>query len=130
VSHPDLAATVVVMTRGIYGSPVVRAVNAGAARLIDAPVIGPLVRRSMVVIRYTGRRSGQTFQTPVNYRRSGREVVIRVMTPDAKTWWRNFTDDGAPITLLDFGGADRTGHAVAHRDERGRVTVTVRFDAA
>lgn len=117
------------MARGIFGSPIAGIVNSGAARLIDAPVLGPLLRRSMVVIRYTGRRSDKTFQTPVNYQRSGGDIVIRVMAPDSKTWWRNFTDDGGPITLLDFDGADRAGHAVARRDELGRVTVTVRLAA-
>ena len=105
-------------------------VNAGAARLIHAPVIGPLVKRSMVVIRYTGRRSQQTFETPVNYQCRGNEVVIRVMAPDQKTWWRNFTGGGGALTLTDFDGADRTGHAVAQRDDRGRVTVRVRLDAS
>jgi hypothetical protein len=113
------------MARGIFNSPLVGLVNSGASRLIDIPVLGPLVRKSMVVIRYTGRRSGKSFETPVNYRRSGDEVVIRVMSPDSKNWWRNFTGEGGPITLVDFDGADRTAHAVTHRDERGRVTVTV-----
>ena len=81
----------------------------------------------MVVIRYTGRRSGGTFQTPVNYQRRGDDIVIRVISADKKTWWRNFLGDGGPMTLTNFDGADRTGHAVAHRDERGRVTVTVRL---
>lgn len=114
------------MARGMFDSPVVAFFNGGAARLIDAPIVGGLVRRSMVVIRYTGRRSGGTFQTPVNYQRRGDDVVIRVMAPDKKTWWRNFLGEGGPLTLTNFDGADRTGHAVAHRDERGRVTVTVR----
>ena len=113
------------MARGIFDSPVVRFVNSGAARLIDAPIVGPLVRRSMVVIRYTGKRSGKTFQTPVNYQRRDGDVVIRVMTPDSKTWWRNFTGEGGDLTLTNFDGAYRTGHAVAHRDERGRVTLSV-----
>jgi hypothetical protein len=115
------------MSRGIFDSPVAGFFNSGAARLIDAPVVGGLVRRSMVVIRYTGRRSGGTFQTPVSYQRRGNDVVIRVMSPDKKTWWRNFLGDGAPLTLTNYNGADRTGHAVAHRDERGRVTVTVQL---
>ena len=51
------------------------------------------------------------------------------MTPDSKTWWRNFTEEGGPITLVGLDGADRTGHAVAHRDDRGRVTVRVRLGA-
>ncbi|MGE2736855.1 nitroreductase/quinone reductase family protein [Mycolicibacterium vaccae] len=117
------------MPKGIFASPLVGVVNSGAARLIDAPVIGPLLRRSMVVIRYTGRRSGKTFETPVNYRRTGDGVVIRVMAPEQKSWWRNFTGDGAPLTLTSFEGADRIGHAVAVQDDRGRVTVTVRLTA-
>lgn len=116
------------MGRGIFDTPLVGMFNAGAERLIDAPVIGPLIRRNTVVIRYTGRRSGQTFQTPVSYQKSGGGVVIRVMAPDRKTWWRNFTGDGGPITLMNFDGANRAGHAVAARDERGRVTVAVTLD--
>jgi hypothetical protein len=33
--------------------------------------------------------------------------------------------DGAPVELLGIDGRDRIAHAVANRDERGRVTVTV-----
>ena len=47
--------------------------------------------------------------------------------PDAKTWWRNFLGDGAPMTVR-LDGAERTGHAVAHRDADGKVTVNVRLD--
>jgi hypothetical protein len=50
------------------------------------------------------------------------------MSPDAKSWWRNFLGEGGPITLLRLDGADRTGHAVADRDEKGRVTVTIQLD--
>ncbi|MBW8712368.1 MAG: hypothetical protein JF631_15640, partial [Mycobacterium sp.] len=51
-----------------------------------------------------------------------------VMSPDNKTWWRNFLGDGGPITLLKLDGQDRTGHAVANRDADGRVKVTVQLD--
>ncbi len=118
------------MAGGIFDSPLVGVFNSGAARLLDMPGIGGLLRRSMVLIRYSGRRSGKTFQTPVNYRRTGDEVVIRVMAPDSKNWWRNFTGEGGPITFVALDGADRSGHAVARRDERGRVTVRVRLDGA
>jgi hypothetical protein len=30
--------------------------------------------------------------------------------------------------LVDLDGADRTGHAVADRDDNGRVRVTVQLD--
>ena len=64
---------------------------------------------------------------PVVTEPSSRNEVL--MTPDSKTWWRNFTGEGGPITLVGLDGADRTGHAVAHRDDRGRVTVRVRLGA-
>ena len=116
------------MERGIFGTPVVRIVNTAFVALIDAPVLGRLVRRGLVKIHYVGRRSGKTFETPVGYRRSGDDIVIGVASPDAKTWWRNFLGDGGPITLLRLDGTDRTGYAVANRDGEGRVSVTVKLD--
>jgi hypothetical protein len=109
-------------------SPFLRAANVVFVGLIDAPVLGPLVRRGLINIRYIGRRSGRSIQTPVGYRRTGESVVIGVMSPDKKTWWRNFLGDGGSITLLKFDGADRAGHAVADRDAHGRVSVTVTLD--
>jgi hypothetical protein len=113
---------------GSMNSPVTHVVNQTAVFLINAPVIGRLIGRGLVVIRYVGRRSGKPFELPVGYRRSGRDLVIGVTAPDAKNWWRNFLGEGGPITLLNFDGRDRNGHAVAHRDGRGRVSVTVRLD--
>src|SRR4029078_10623133 len=96
--------------------------------LIDAPILGPFVRRGVINIRYVGRRSGKTIQPPVGYRLSADGIVINVMSPDNKTWWRNFLGEGGPITLLKLDGRDRTGHAVTDRDDKGRVQVTVRLD--
>jgi hypothetical protein len=92
--------------------------------VLDAPVVGRIVGRGLTKIRYVGRRSGKTVDLVVGYRRSGDNIIIGVATPDAKTWWRNFLGDGAPIELLGVDGRDRIAHAVAARDERGRVTVT------
>ena len=113
------------MARGIFDFPVVGIVNKGFVGLINAPVIGRFVGRGLVVIRYVGRRSGQSFEIPVGYRRSRDTLTINVGAPDSKNWWRNFLGEGGPITLLNLDGADRTGHAVASRDEQGRVSVSV-----
>jgi hypothetical protein len=115
------------MASGIFDTPIVGIVNKLFVALIDAPVVGSVVRRGLINIRYVGRRSGKTIQTPVGYRRTGDGVVINVVSPNSKTWWRNFLGEGGPITLLKFDGADRVGHAVADRDANGRVKVTVRF---
>jgi hypothetical protein len=115
------------MASGFYGSPIVGLMNKMFVALIDAPLIGPVARRGMINIRYVGRRSGKTIETPIGYRRTDDGIVINVMSPDNKTWWRNFLGDGGPITLLKFDGNDRTGHAVASRDATGRVSVAVKL---
>ena len=103
--------------------------NAVVMGLTGLPVLGPLMRKGFVEISYVGRRSGKRVSTPVNYRRSGDSILIGVAMPDRKSWWRNFTGDGGPITL-HLPDGDRTGHAIATRDERGRVSVRVHLDAA
>jgi hypothetical protein len=106
---------------------VLRAVNALAVSLINAPVLGRVIGQGLVVVRYTGRRSGKTVEMPVGYLGRGNVVTINVAAPDGKNWWRNFLGDGAELTLLNFRGADRTGHAIATRSPKGRVKVTVRL---
>lgn len=101
--------------------------NSCVLTLRSSPRWGRLISRRLTVVTYTGRRSGRTFSTPVAFRRAGDTVTIGVQLPDAKTWWRNFLGEGGPISL-ELDGIDRTGHAVARRDEAGRVTVTVRLE--
>ncbi|MDV3126612.1 hypothetical protein M1247_16945 [Mycobacterium sp. 21AC1] len=100
--------------------------NAPVAAVATSPRLSRLVNRNIAILSYTGRRSGRNFSMPVAYRRTGDEVTIAVAMPDAKTWWRNFLGDGSPLTLR-LDGTDRTGHAVAKRDDKGRPTVTVRL---
>jgi hypothetical protein len=116
------------MAPGFSDSLFVRVSNRAAVALMDAPVVGRLIRRGLVVIRYTGRKSGKTFELPVGYRRSGDSVVVPVGMPDKKSWWRNFLGEGSAITFVGLDGRDRTGHAVATRDERGGVSVTAALD--
>lgn len=114
------------MANGFAGS-LVRSLNNGVLALMKSSALGGRMGGAFVEISYVGRRSGKTFSTPVNYRRSGDDIIIGVAMPDKKSWWRNFLGEGAPITLRLKDG-DRTGHAVATRDERGRVSVRVRLD--
>jgi hypothetical protein len=112
---------------GTLTKRVVDGVNGWVSSLRTSPRWGGLVSRHITVVTYTGRRSGRTFSTPVGYRRVADTVRIGVSLPDAKSWWRNFTGDGGPISL-ELDGAERAGHAVTHRDHKGRVTVVVRLD--
>lgn len=89
---------------------------------------GPLIKRHLTIVTYTGRKSGRSFILPVGYRRAGDVVTIGVQLADRKVWWRNFLGDGGPLTL-ELDGTERTGHAVARRDG-GRAVVTVQLDDA
>ncbi|MDT5008999.1 MAG: hypothetical protein QOH57_616 [Mycobacterium sp.] len=100
--------------------------NAPIVALATSPRWGKYLGGTFAMVTYTGRRSGRTVSLPVGYRRRGDDVVIGVSMPDAKTWWKNFLGDGAPLTIT-LDGNDRTGHAVARRDEKGRVAVDVRL---
>ncbi len=106
-------------------------VNRGMNRVMVPLAASPrwrwLVDRYVVVVTYTGRRSGRTFSTPVFYRRRGDKVTIRVALSGEKSWWRNFQGDGGPISL-GLRGSDRPGQATASRDRRGRVSVNVDLD--
>jgi len=101
--------------------------NAPVAALANSPRFGRLVNRNVAMVTYTGRRSGREFSIPVAYRRSGDEVIIGVGMPDAKTWWRNFLGDGAPLTLR-IDGSDHAGHGVATRDAKGGVAVRAQLN--
>jgi hypothetical protein len=114
--------------RGSLPKRAVGRFNSCVMTLRSSPRWGPMISRRLTVVTYVGRRSGQTFSTPVAFRREGDTVTIGVQFPDAKRWWRNFLAEGGPISL-QLDGIDCTGHAVAKRDEAGSVTVTVQLDA-
>ncbi|MGW4206777.1 hypothetical protein ACWEIJ_02200 [Lentzea sp. NPDC004789] len=109
-----------------FKGPFARNMNKWVVGLRNAPLVGKFVRKGITVVSYTGRRSGRTFSTPVGYRRNGDVVDIQVMLPDDKTWWRNFSGEGGPLTL-ELDGVQRTGHATSHRDDKGGVTVRVQL---
>ena len=94
------------VTTGFNERLFIRWSNAFAAWLANAPLLGKVVGRKLVVIRYVGRRSGKLFETPVAYSRRDGGVTIDVSFPDKKSWWRNFLGEGGPITLVGLDGAE------------------------
>ncbi|MFC4602219.1 hypothetical protein [Rhodococcus kronopolitis] len=103
------------------------AMNKVVGAAMKVPMLEKLLGRSMVVITYTGRRSGKTFSLPVTPRQKGDELVVGVAMPDKKNWWRNFLGDGDRVTVTR-AGTDRPGHAVSTRNDAGQVSVKVTLD--
>jgi deazaflavin-dependent oxidoreductase (nitroreductase family) len=55
-----------------------------------------LVSQNVMLITFTGRKSGKLYTTPVNYVRDGEELIV--LSHDDRTWWRNLRG-GAPISV-------------------------------
>jgi hypothetical protein len=103
------------------------AANKVVIAALKVPVLDKAAGKTMVMITYTGRKSGKSFTLPVGYKKKGDELLIGVAMPDQKNWWRNFSGEGGPISVK-LDGVERTGHAVSHRNERGQVSVKVTLD--
>ena len=84
--------------------------------LISSP-LHFFVSKNMMLLTYTGRKSGKTYTTPVNYWHDG--AALMTVSLRERTWWRNLRG-GAPVTVR-LQGKDVTGTAVAHEDD---ATVT------
>ena len=82
---------------GFSDNAFVRTVNKVAVATMKLPILGGLVRRGLVEIRYVGA-SGKTFEIPVNYRRSGDSITI---------WVRNARQEDLVAQLPRRG---RRGH--------------------
>ena len=111
------------------------------AHLVD-PVVRGLLRSpahralsgSVLLLAYTGRRSGVRRELPVMYARLGDRLVVVAGQPDTKTWWRNFIGGPQPVTatvadrrdscraqLLEPGTAEHQRALDAYRTRWPRV---------
>jgi deazaflavin-dependent oxidoreductase (nitroreductase family) len=85
------------------------------AATLRAHVANPLIRwllrtpghrvlsGSVLLLAYTGRRSGVRRELPVMYAGLGDRLVAVAGQPDSKTWWRNFVVDPQPVTVTVAG---------------------------
>jgi deazaflavin-dependent oxidoreductase (nitroreductase family) len=80
--------------------------------MLRSPLHGMLSGNTMI-ITYTGRKSGKTYSTPVNYVRDG--DVLWTVSFRQRTWWRNLDD--SPVRLR-VQGKDVTGVATAMTDQQ------------
>src|SRR5688500_161870 len=58
-----------------------------------------LLSGSVLLLQYTGRRTGRRYGLPVMYASFGDGFVVMAGQPAAKTWWRNFGCDPQPVAV-------------------------------
>ncbi|MCB0117032.1 MAG: hypothetical protein KDD84_23190 [Caldilineaceae bacterium] len=86
--------------------------NRLVVRMLSSPAHRVLSRR-ICALDYRGRRSGQRFRIPTQYVMADpATALILVGRPETKSWWRNFTPPGHPVTI-SIRGAHRPGVATA-----------------
>jgi hypothetical protein len=106
---------------------------AGANTVVEAVLKSPLHRLmsgKLVLIRYSGKRSGTEHTLPVQYADTHHGIVVMVGKPDTKTWWRNFTTMGQAQVLLAGEWVPMTAHALRGSEDPEAVTPLLRSYAA
>jgi deazaflavin-dependent oxidoreductase (nitroreductase family) len=87
-----------------------RAMNRLPMLLLKSPIHG-IVSRKLLVLTFTGRKTGRHYTLPVGYARDGDTVLIGAAGP----WWKNLRE-GARVSIL-LRGRERTGNAEAVTDK-------------
>jgi len=79
--------------------PLFAIINPVMRFLLRSPLHG-LLSNSLMLITFTGRKSGKKFTTPVRYIKTG--DTVRCFTAAENQWWRNLRS-GARVSLLVKG---------------------------
>jgi hypothetical protein len=106
---------------------------AGANTVVETVLKSPLHRLmsgKLVLIRYSGKRSGTEHTLPVQYADTHHGIVVMVGKPDTKTWWRNFTTMSQAQVLLAGEWVPMTAHALRGSEDPEAVTPLLRSYAA
>jgi deazaflavin-dependent oxidoreductase (nitroreductase family) len=92
--------------------------------LLRSPAHG-LLSRNVMLVSVTGRKSGKTYTTPVEYKRTGNKVAV--VSRAGRTWWRNL-EGGAPVRVF-LRGKWHDGQADVERpdDQPDRVAIDIRL---
>ena len=78
---------------------------------------------SLMLLTFTGRKSGRQFTTPVRYVRDGE--TIRCFTSSENQWWRNMR--GGADVILRTEGRDAPYHAVAIENDPEEVKKQLQY---
>jgi len=93
-------------------------INGLLASLLRSRLHG-LASGTNLLISYRGRRTGLVRELPVRYAATGHGYVVRVGRPEAKRWWRNFTEPW-PLTVVVAGRPiAAAGHVVSGESDEG-----------
>ena len=91
-------------------------VNPVVRLLLRSPIHG-FWSKSLLLITFTGNKSGRQYTTPVRYIRAGN--LIRCFTSAENTWWRNLR--GGSEVMLRVQGENKKFRATAIENDPDRI---------
>lgn len=97
--------------------PLFKMINLVVVMLLKSP-IHRFWSDSLVVIGFTGRKTGKTYKTPVRYVRKG--DVVQCFTSKNGGWWRNIAASGEATLLLGGNQSPFTADIVTEEPDRVR----------
>ena len=86
--------------------------NSFVPRLLRSP-LHFFISGRMMLVTFTGHKSGKSYTTPVEYCRDNERVIF--FTQRERVWWKNLRG-GAAVTVR-IAGRDLTGQAQAITDD-------------
>lgn len=101
-TRPVAAATGARRARSVAATLRARLVNPVVRCLLRTPLHRAL-SASVLLLSYTGRRTGVRRELPVMFAPLDDGYVVVAGQPGTKTWWRNFSGDARPVTVVRAG---------------------------
>lgn len=89
-------------------------VNRSMKMILRSPVHG-IVSKTVLLITFTGRKSGKTYTTPVSYSQDGGRVTIFTHA----SWWKNLAPSAA--VTLQLQGRELQGLAEPVADDKAAI---------
>ena len=88
--------------------------------LLRLPFHG-LISGSILLITYTGRRSGTQYSAPLNYVRDGK--ILWVTSERQRSWWRNFREHWPIRVLLQRVEIEGNGLAITEPEQLSQAFI-------
>ncbi len=89
--------------------------------LLRLPVVHRVISKEILLISFTGQKSGKRYSTPVGYLKEGNKIII--LTKRFRQWWHNFEQSAA--VELRSEGHDYQGQAAALTDVETMIPLLV-----
>ena len=93
--------------------------------LAHSPLHG-LIDKNVLLVTFTGRKSGRTITVPANYLQDGREVDI--ISLRRRNWWRNLK--GGAAVLVQLAGKRHNGWAIVMEEPQKVAEMMDKFSEA